>query len=113
MLHLEPRIHLEEVELSAIVDEELASAGRDVPDRRGEAQGSFTHGAPERGAYRRGRRFLEDLLVPALDRAVALAEVDTRPVSVEQDLDLDMAGPSKVALENEAVVAEGGPSLAA
>ena len=30
--------------------------------------------------------------MPALDRAIPLAEVDAVPVAVEQDLDLDVAG---------------------
>ena len=48
----------------------------------------------------------------ALERAVALAEVDALPVRIEQDLDLDVAGTLDQALEDEALVAEGGPRLA-
>ena len=43
----------------------------------------------------------------ALERAVALAEVDARAVCVEQDLDLDVARALDEALEDEAIVAEG------
>ena len=42
----------------------------------------------------------------ALDRAVALAEVDAVAVRVEQDLDLDVAGALDEPLEDQPVVAE-------
>ncbi len=48
----------------------------------------------------------------ALDRAVALAEVDAVAGGVEEDLDLHMAGSLEEALEDQPVVAEGGPGLA-
>jgi hypothetical protein len=41
-----------------------------------------------------GGGFLDELLVAALDGAVALAEVDDRAVPVAEDLDLDVAGAS-------------------
>jgi hypothetical protein len=39
-----------------------------------------------------GRRDLDDLLVPPLDGAVALVQVDDVAVVVCQDLDLDVTG---------------------
>ena len=42
----------------------------------------------------------------ALDAALALAEVDERAVRVAQDLDLDVARPRDVPLEQHPVVAE-------
>src|SRR5208283_262754 len=51
--------------------------------------------------------FFNQLLVPALDRAVAFAEMDDRAVLVAEDLDLDMARAEKRPLENETSVAEG------
>ena len=44
-------------------------------------------------------RLLDELLVAALDRAVALAEVDDVAVAVGEDLDLDVARVGQVALE--------------
>ena len=49
---------------------------------------------------------LDDLLMAALDRALALAEVDDRAVRVAEHLHLDVAGPIEVALEEQAPVAE-------
>ncbi len=48
----------------------------------------------------------------ALDRAVALAEVDPRAVAIEQDLDLDVARADDEVFEDEPVVVEGGCRLA-
>ena len=77
VLDLEPRVHLEEGGRPAVVDQELAGprARRSRPRAPGSAPPRRAgRGAPSSTAGR--RRLLEDLLVAALDRAVALAEVD-------------------------------------
>ena len=51
--------------------------------------------------------------MPALDRAVALAEVDAVAVAVDRDLDLDVAVLVEPLLEVERVVAERGLRLGA
>ena len=51
--------------------------------------------------------------MPALEGALALAEVDHVAVAVRQDLDLDVPGPVDPPLDQEGVVAEGGAGLAA
>src|SRR5690606_40966870 len=53
-----------------------------------------------------GRRgsFLPDLLVPALQRAVALAEMDGIALSVTQHLDLDVSRLRKILFDVECVV---------
>src|SRR5690606_14957808 len=66
-------------------------------------------------AHRLARLFIEerrwrlfhDLLVAALDRAFALAEIDRVAVAVRQNLDLDMARIDHELLDEDAVVAEG------
>jgi hypothetical protein len=51
------------------------------------------HMRRRRASSRRGRgRLLEDLLVAALHRALALEAVEERPVRVAEDLDLDVRG---------------------
>ena len=55
----------------------------------------------------RGRgRFLDQLLVAPLQRAVALAEMDDVAVRIGEDLDLDVARVLDGALEQEPGVAE-------
>src|SRR5205823_14965138 len=53
-----------------------------------------------------GRRFFDQLLVPALDRAVPFAEVYTGAVLVADDLHLGVAGGLQVALDVHRAVLE-------
>ena len=53
-------------------------------------------------------RLLDDLLVAALDRAFALAEIDHVAVLVAEHLDLDVARIGDELLDEDPVVAEGG-----
>ena len=64
------------------------------------------------GRDRRRRRLLEHLLVAALQRAVALAEVDRGAVAVGQHLDLDVARILDVLLDVDRGVGEVGLALA-
>ena len=74
------------------------------------ARAASTAIAPIRRAQllvdRRRRRLLDELLVTALDRAVALAEMDHRAVLVGEDLHLDVARILEVALDVDRVVGE-------
>ena len=51
-------------------------------------------------------RFLEHLLVAALDRAVALADVDGVAVAVAEHLEFDVARVGEIFFEVDGVVAE-------
>ena len=59
------------------------------------------------GLQGHARRFLDQLLVPALNRALALAHVDDGAVRVAEQLDLDVARRRQVLLEVDRRVAEG------
>ena len=61
----------------------------------------------ELGGRRRARRLLDDLLVAALDRAVALEEVHHVACAIAEHLDLDVARADDRLLEVDGVVAEG------
>ena len=61
---------------------------------------------------RRRRRLLDQLLVPPLDRAVALAEVDDVAVRVGEHLHLDVSRILEVALDVDRRVGEVGLPLA-
>ena len=58
-------------------------------------------------------RFLEHLLVAALQRAVALAQVDRVALAVAEHLEFDVARVAEVLLEIDGVVAERGLGLVA
>ena len=113
VLDLQPGVHLEEVGIAVPVHHELDGAGVDVPTASAAATAASTSRRPQRGGHHRGRRLLDDLLVPALDAALPLEQRHRVPVGVGQHLDLDVAGVGHVALEEDGAVAEGGLGLAA
>ena len=91
MLDLHARVHLDEEELAVLV-QELERAGAAVADAAA-GVGAALADARERSVVDAGRgRLLDDLLVPALHRAVALEEIDGVLVLVGEHLDLDGAG---------------------
>ncbi len=106
MLDLKPRVHLQEVEVAVLVDDELDGAGGVVADRLGERHGLSSHRLARLRIEERARRLLDDLLVSPLDRAFALAEMDDVAVLVAKHLDLDMARLLDIFLDEHAVVAE-------
>ncbi len=111
MLDLDARVQLEEEERAAVEDE-LRRAGALVADRAGERDRRLAHRRAQLRADRRRGGLLEHLLVAALHRAVPLTEREDGPVPVGEELDLDVARPLEVALEEHRVVAEGRLRLA-
>ena len=109
MLDLDAAVQLEEVEVVA-VEHELRRASAAVADRPGESEGGLGHAAAQ--VRTEDRRFLQHFLVATLDRALALAERENRPVAVREQLDLDVPRTLDVALAEDAVVAERGLGLA-
>ena len=106
VLDLHARVHLDEVEVAVLV-QELERAGAAVADRGAGGDQALGHlGALLCGDARR-RRFLDDLLAPALHRAVALAEADDAAVVVAQHLELDVPRLLEEFLHVDRVVAEG------
>ena len=105
VLDLDPGVHLEEEVLVADLHA-LDRAGAAVADRGGRVGGDLADPLAHLGVDVRARRLLDHLLVAALDRAVALAEVDHVAVRVGEHLDLDVARVLEVALEVDAVVGE-------
>ncbi len=111
VLDLEPRVHLEEPEPPILVEQELG--GRRVLEahRPGGPNGELVevpplvHGQPGR------RRLLDQLLVPALEGAVAFAEGHDRAVAIADELDLDVTGGADLALQVDRSVPERRPCL--
>ena len=106
MLDLKPRIHLEEIEVAILVDDELDGAGGIVADGLGERHRLRPHRRAGLGVDERAWRLFDHLLVAALDRAFALAEMDDVAVLVAKHLDLDVARLLDIFLDEHAVVAE-------
>ena len=108
MLDLQPGVHLQEEEVAVVAGEKLDGAGAGVVDRprRGNRRGEqrLTHSRHPLDERRRG--LLDDLLVAALDRALAFAEGPHRVVFVGHHLDLDVASRRQVGLAEHRRVAE-------
>jgi hypothetical protein len=112
VLDLQPGVHLQEVEGRLLViegvagDEELDRAGTFVADGRGGAHRGLAHPCAQPLVDGGGRALLDDLLVPALDRALALEQVDDVAVLVAEDLDLHVPGSADQPFEDDPVVTE-------
>ena len=90
MLHLQPRVHLQEVEGAVRRQQKLDRAGIAVADGLGGGDRRSTHARAQLGIDGGRGGLLQHLLVPALHRAVALAQMDDVAVHVGENLDLDM-----------------------
>ena len=106
MLDLDAGVHLDEVEVAVWVQDELYRAGVVVVHRLGHGDGGFAHARPQFFIEDQRGRDLDQLLVPALDRAVPLAQVDDVPVLVGEDLELDVVRPLDVLLQEDLAVPE-------
>ena len=113
MLDLKARVHLQEIEAALAIDDELHGAGPTRTPPRGRARRPCSPIA--RAGVRvdeRRRRLLDDLLVPALDRALALAEVQGISVSSASTWISMWRGSSMYRSMKQAVVAEARTRLA-
>ena len=106
MLDLQPRVHLEKIEVAFRRDDELDGAGAAVVDAARRRHRRRGHALAKLVAVARRRRLLDHLLMPPLDGAVALEEVDDVAFAVAEDLKLDVPRLLDVALEQKPVVAE-------
>ena len=106
VLHLEPGVHLEEADGAVLTDQELARAGSDVArlgqDRlRGGVQPLLLLDRQERG-----RRLLDQLLVPPLQRTVPGRDDHHVAVRVGQALSLHVPRPVQVPLDEALAATE-------
>ena len=106
MLDLNARVDFDEVRLVLRVDEKLERADVPVTRAHGGIDGELGNVLAKALADRRGRRLLDHLLIPSLDRALALAEADASARFVYRDLRLDVAHALEASLHVDAVVAK-------
>ena len=113
MFNLDTRVHLDEEPLVPVeVVEEFDGAGVVVTDLAGDAHGGVAELGDDVGRQAETGGDLDDLLVAALDGAIALVEVDDVAVAVAEDLHLDMFRARDVFFEEDGGVAEGAVGLA-
>src|SRR5690606_36423295 len=77
-----------------------------VSDRLGKRDALLAHRLAHLFGDEGRRRFLDDLLVAALDAALTLVEVERVAVLIAEDLDFDVARVEDELLDEDAVVAE-------
>ena len=98
VLDLDPRVHLDEDVLARPfafgLHQELDGAGTRVVDRLGELHRIGAQRGPQFLGDVRRRGDLDDLLMPPLDRAVPLVQVQRGTLRVGQDLHLDVPRPA-------------------
>ena len=117
MLDLEPRVHFHEIELrgleiAAAADDEFHRAGAAIADRLGTGDRRLAHARAQGLRHAGCGRFLDHLLMAALQRAIALEERNAIAMAVGQHLDFDMARTCNEFLDQHAIIAEGGRRLA-
>src|SRR4051812_28847876 len=92
MLHLKPRIHLQEIELQSLgIDDELDGPGSAIACGTTESESRLRHACAHIGGQVWRRAFLDNLLEAPLQRAIALKQVDRLAITIAKHLDLDMA----------------------
>src|ERR1035438_4352146 len=113
---LQAGVHFEKEEIAPRVGDELARPRAEIPDALHDAQCHGVQLAAARVARvvreegGRRRRLFDDLLVPALDAALAFAQGVRPALSVAKGLHLDVTGLVDVALEIHARVGERDPA---
>jgi hypothetical protein len=105
VLHLEARVHFEEVEVPSGVEQELDRPGAAIPDGAPRGNRGLPH-LPAGPFVDRGGRLFDDLLVASLDRAFPFEERDHGSARVAENLDLDVPGPVERLLQVDGRVRE-------
>src|SRR6266700_5091143 len=91
MLDLQARIHLQKVEILILTQQKLDGARAGVTCGCGNLYSSVTHADTLSGRDGDRRTLLHNLLVAALDGALAFSEMKFIAVVITENLDLDMA----------------------
>ena len=110
MFNLQTGVHLDEVELAVLV-EELDGPGTRITEIGHRFGADLADPGPFLSIERRGIRLFPYLLVPALQRAVALAQMHASARAVAEHLEFDMARLLQEFLDIDGVVAEGRTGL--
>ena len=106
VLHLDARVHFDEVVTAVLIEQEFDGAGVVVVDGPGDLGSGVAHLGPQAGREDQRGRNLNQLLMTPLDRTVPFAEVDDIAVFVRQDLKLDVMRPLDVFFDEYGTVPE-------
>src|SRR5579859_515132 len=106
MFDLQARVHLHEIVAVLLVKQKLVCASIAIADMLDGANGLFANLVAQFRRQMRAGRLFQHLLVAALARAVALAQIHAMPEVVNQHLNLDVSRAFQVAFDVESVIAE-------
>ena len=112
MLDLQPRVRFHEIEATVLVHEKLERPRIRVLHRLGGVDHDAPHLPAELVGESHRRCFLDELLMPPLNRAFTLAQMHDRPVLIAEHLELDVSRRVDVLLEVDVADAERGFRLA-
>src|SRR5882724_12049306 len=107
MLHLDARIHLDEVEAAVFVHQELDRPRGDVSDLTKSGDKFLADFFAKFGSHLQRRRLFQKLLMAPLDAALALPEADHVSVCIAEDLKLDVTRLLDELFHVEIAIAEG------
>src|SRR5690606_6247333 len=108
VLYLQPRVHFQKVEaLVGAAGDELDGAGAIVVHGARQCDRLLAHGVPGLIVEQRRRRFFDDFLVAALNRAFTLEQMHDIAVLIAHHLDFDVTRRGDEFFDEDAVVAEG------
>ena len=88
VLDLQPGVHLHEEEVATRIKQKLYRAGTDITDGLRRLDRCLTHTLAQLGRQAGRGRFFHHLLMPSLDRAVALVQIDRVALAVGKHLNL-------------------------
>ena len=91
MLDLNTRIHLQKIKISRLIHNKLDRSGALIANRLTCRQSSLGYFLAGLWVECRRGRFFQHFLMPSLDRAFALKQMDELAVLVAQKLHFDMA----------------------
>ena len=108
VFHLQPGIHFQKVVFTAPgVIEVFHRPGGAIADRLRQPHRCRTHAVAHSLGKIGGGGFFDQLLVVALQRTIAVAQMQHGAVSVAQNLHFDVAGTGRIAFEEHRRIAEG------
>ncbi len=91
VLHLQPGVHFEEVEIAVRIEEKFDRPHRVVAGCPDHVEGRLAETTPQIWTHHRRWALLHHLLVAALNRTLPFSDIDSVAVTVRHDLDFDVA----------------------
>ena len=112
MLHLQPSVHLQKVELAVLINQKFDSSRVVVSSPACKGHSSLTHRLPHPGIDYGRWRFFDYFLMASLYRALTLAEIHHVAVLVAENLNLNMTRLLDQLLDIYSAIAKGSKRLA-